>query len=245
MQTSDVVLKLPLNASNREPDGSYVAQLQNPIKGSGQLFVALHELSLEFLPKNFTDEKNFLYYRTTGAEPWNTVAVGTTDFVDNIQLVLYIIQMRMPHGFRTKIKIEFNLKVNKVFVTLEQADVKFSSNLASVLGFKPGDVLLCNPGGVKTIHRASFIPNAMYRFEYLFLTCNFVSNSETPVGEMPLLRTIPVPMLDLSLNKRITIEFNELVYMPVVSNYFNTLRFKFFDSQFKEVVDFMDNDESA
>ena len=246
MQTSDIVLKLPLNSSNREPDGSYLAQLQNPVNGSSynKLFVALHELSMEYLPKNFTDRKNILYYRATDTEEWTALPVGSPYFVDNIQLILYFIQGRIPTGFKTKLKFEYIVKVNRVFVTLDKADMRFSPNLAGILGFPQGQIYR---GGLtaKTVHSAVFMPNAMYRFEYLFLTCNFVSNSETPVGQMPLLRTLPIPTLDLGSSKRITIEFNERVYVPVISNYFNVLRFKFYDSQFKEIVDFVDNNENA
>ena len=97
----------------------------------------------------------------------------------------------------------------------------------------------------KVVYRAQNIPNPLYRFEYLFCCVDIVSEVEGPSGKMKLLRSIPIPTLDISSSKRITIDFSDSIYMNVTTNYFNVIRFLFFDSMCSNVVDFADSDQKC
>ena len=198
MDTRTVVVKLSLSPQNRQTDGSYLCSLENAINftSSDKLYVSLEELSIEYVPLNFTKAKNILYFRESDTVDWTGFTVGTADYmVENIGLVLYLINHYTPAGFKTKIKFEFIEKTNRVFLTTTGYDVKLSWNLSSVLGFKRNLIFPGNPTGTKTSFAASFQPCPLYRFEYIFLCCDLVANSNTPYGEMPLLRSLAIPTM--------------------------------------------------
>lgn len=249
MDTRTVVVKVPLNPENRQADGSYLSLLENPINfaHNDKLYVSLEELSLEYVPLNFTKAKNRFYFKQSGTiDDWTEVSVGTADsMIENIELVIYMISHVTPAGFKTKIKFEFNERTNRVFLTTIGYDVKLSWNLSSVLGFKRNLIFPGNPAGTKSAFAASFQPSPLYRFEYVYLCCDLVANSNTPSGQMPLLRSLAIPTMDLGHSKRVSVYFGNNCYVPVVSNFVNSIRFQFFDTHFSETLTFPETDENA
>ncbi len=190
-----------------------------------------------------TPEKCILYYRQTGTVDWTAVPIFDKHFIDCIELVLFMLNSAIPVGLKKKIKFEYTT-TNRVYVWLIDYDIKMSDHLSHILGFK-NNVEYLGSLNTRLTYPGVSQPNPLHSFAYIFICCDLVNSTNTPGGQMQLLRPCPIPTLDLSQSKRVTVEFTTSIYQPIVGNYFNKIRFYFYDSFFKEKVDFAPCDEIA
>ena len=219
---------LPSNSSLEEyPDNtltSYRVKLPHTVLLDGTWEVGLVEIHYPHRWYNYLseDEDSKVSYSLDGGESWTdyTMTSGYYSDIDDF------LRRLVPNRLADKLKFTFDEVSQKVSIGIRDPyfAVKFTGTVASMLGFKDGEVL-------RTITGATY-PIDMIRIHTLFVYSDLVEHQIVGNVRAPLLRTVTVKEKH---GRDVSLIYEQPHYLPVNKKLFDTIEINIRDATGRKV----------
>ena len=244
-KTEIVVATVDLAKPNS--DRTYSAEFRPPlnVRSNEAVAVALQEINFEMKVQNFSRTKVYYDIRRNGSQNWTRVQCGVNYCVENVYWCVKLLQDSVPVAFRARTIFQFEEDTNRVQVSLQKLDIKFSKDLANIIGFY-AERTYAAAGNRAVIFKGFRQPQMFFGYEYMFLCADFIDDSICSLkGREQILRGLAIPYLDLHKGIRVSVWFPDLNFLPFTAMSCSQLLFKFLPLTMEGTVDFATENVSS